>query len=214
MCKIGKLTGKETVSILTNMDAPLGMAIGNNLEVIEAIHCLQGEMPEDVKKVVEELGAYMMKLAGKGDRISENKKKIEEAIESGQAYEKFCELIKKQGGNIEYLKNLSKFEKAKYIVPVFAEEDGTIESINAEIVGSVSVYLGAGRARKEDEIDKSVGILLNKKIGDYARVGEVLAYIHANDEKKVTGAVENIRKAYKLTYKKVAIPKTILGIVE
>lgn len=214
MTKIGKLAEKETVCVITNMDVPLGTAIGNTLEIIEAISCLKGEMPQDIKEVIEEIGAYMMKLANRGNNIEENKSRIEEVIKNGKAYEKFCELVQKQGGDTSYIEDINKFEKAKFIVPVFAEEDGTIENINAEVIGSVSVYLGAGRTKKDDKIDHAVGIVLCKKIGDYAKIGETLAYVYANDEKKVSGAVDNIRNAYKLTNKKVVIPKTILGIVE
>ena len=214
MKQIGKLTGKETVCVITNMNSPLGNSVGNTLEIIETIDALKGKISQDVLEVVQEVGAYMMKLSGRGNNITENKEKIKRIIENGTAYEKFRQLVQKQGGDLQCINNPHKLGKAKYVVPIFAEIDGIVESIDAEVIGSVSVYIGAGRTKKEDKIDHNVGIVINKKIGDYVEVGETLAYIHANDEKKVNGAVENVRRAYKLTSKKVTIPKTILGIIE
>ena len=214
MIKIGKLTKKETICIITNMEEPLGMTVGNNLEIIEAINSLNGNMPKDVKEVIEELGAYIIKLAGKGNNILENKKRIEEVIENKQAFLKFCELIEKQGGDVSYIKNTSKFEKAKYIIPVLAEKEGYISEVNAEIIGNVSARLGAGRMKKEDKIDHLVGIVLNKKVGDRVEKGETLCFIHASNEKGKIEAVDNVKKAFNITAEKVAIPKTILGIVE
>ena len=214
MKQIGKLTGKETVCVITNMNSPLGNSVGNTLEIIETIDALKGKISQDVLEVVQEVGAYMMKLSGRGNNITENKEKIKRIIENGTAYEKFRQLVQKQGGDLQCIYNPHKLGKAKYVVPIFAEIDGIVESIDAEVIGSVSVYIGAGRTKKEDKIDHNVGIVINKKIGDYVEVGETLAYIHANDEKKVNGAVENVRRAYKLTSKKVTIPKTILGIIE
>ena len=113
MIEIGKLAKRETVCVLTNMDEPLGYAVGNSLEVIEAVKFLKGEMPEDVKQVVLELGSYMMQLAGKGNDLAENKKQMLEKIENGKAYEKFLQLVKNQGGDVSYLEDIEKFTKAK-----------------------------------------------------------------------------------------------------
>lgn len=134
MIDIGRLANKETVCIITNMDEPLGRMVGNRLEIIETVQALKGNMQEDVKAVVLELGAYMLKLDGKGDCIEENKKKIEEAILNGTAYKKFLELIKNQGGDIEYIQNIEKMQVAKYIMPVKASKAGYVEKLNAEEV--------------------------------------------------------------------------------
>lgn len=214
MTKIGKLANKETVCILTSMDEPLGRAIGNSLEIIEAIEFLNGKMEEDLKEVVLELGSYMIKLAGKGENLRENKEKMLTQIQEGKAFAKFFELVLNQGGDISYVEDLSKFKKAKYMIPVLSDKDGIVKTIDAEIIGSLSVYLGAGRMKKEDCIDYAVGIVLNKKVGETVKVGEALAYIHVNDEKKVAGSVENLKNAYQLTDKKVQQPKVVLGIVE
>lgn len=154
MKKIGELSGIETVCVLTNMDEPLGYAVGNTLEILESVKCLRGEMPDDVKEVVYTLGAQMIKLAGEGNDINKNMERIEDCINSGKAYQKFLELVTNQEGDISYLYDTEKLGKAKYIIPVLSDEEGIVERIDAEMVGSISVYIGAGRAKKEDEIDK------------------------------------------------------------
>ncbi len=156
MIQIGKLAGKETVCILTNMNQPLGYAVGNSLEVIEAVQCLKGDLPNDVKEVVLEIGSYMLKLAGKGNNINENKEKLKKAIEDGSGFEKLKELVKNQGGDISYLEDMNKFKKAEYILPVISEKTGIVTKLDAEKIGTISCKLGAGREKKEDKIDESV----------------------------------------------------------
>ena len=199
MKKLGELAGIETVCVLTNMNEPLGYKVGNTLEIIEAVECLKNNMPEDVREIVYKLGAQMIKLAGKGEDINENILKIEENLQNGKAYQKFLELVTNQGGDISYFQDTQKFGKAKYVIPVLSSEDGIIENIDAEMVGSISVYVGAGRMKKEDKIDNLAGIVLNKKSGDFVKVGEPLAYVHTNDETKAKGAVENLKNAFKIT---------------
>lgn len=213
MNKIAKLAGIQTICLITKMEEPLGKTIGNSLEVIEAIKSLKGEMEEDVKEVVLELGAYMLKLAGFGNNIEKNKNMLIKNLENKKGYEKFLELVKEQGGDIEYLKDISKFPKAKYIIPVLSDKSGIVQNVNAEICGSISAYLGAGRRNSKDIIDPAVGIILNKKRGDKVDVGEILAYIHSNDEKKVKGAVANLAKAYEISNKKVKKSFTVIGII-
>ncbi len=213
MKKIGEITKRETTCVLTNMNEPVGYAIGNTLEVIEAVECLKGNVSKDIKEIITTIGSYIIKLSGKNDNLEENKKMILDNIENGKAYNKFLELIQNQGGDTEYIKNLDKFEKAKYIMPVVSEKDGFIEEINAEKIGKVSVMLGAGRIKKEDDIDKTVGIILNKKISDKVQKGEVLAYVHANDEQKGKEAVEKIKEIYKISEMKIEKEKIILGVI-
>ena len=184
MIKIGQLVGREVVCILTNMDEPLGYAIGNNLEVIEAVNFLKGDMPEDLKYIVLELGTNMMKLAGLGNNLEENKKTMLENIYNKKGYNKFIEMIKNQGGDISYIENTDKFPKAKYIVPITSKKSGYITKLPAKDIGEMACYLGAGRIKKEDKIDNSVGIVLNKKVGDFVENNEILAYIYSNDEEK------------------------------
>lgn len=198
MIRIGNLAGREVRCILTPMDQPLGYAVGNSLEVIEAINFLKGDMPKDLKEVVLELGANMIQLAGKGDNLEENRLKMIENIENGSAYNKFKEMVQNQGGDISYLENTNKFEKSKYISAVVAENAGVIKEINAEEIGKVACYLGAGRISKEDKIDPSVGIILNKKVGDEVSKYDFLAYVCANDEKKLKEAERRILEIYKI----------------
>ncbi len=213
MKAIGELANKETVCVLTSMDEPLGYAVGNSLEMIEAIECLQNKMKPDVKQVVLELGAWMIKLSGKGDNLEENKKKLMKNVENGKAYDKFLELVERQGGDIEYVKDVSKFEKAKYILPVISNKTGYIKSLNAEKVGRISGSLGAGRIKKEDAIDMAVGLILKKKTSDFVEEGEVLAYIHANNEKLGKQKVEELLDIYEIIEEKVEKTNCIIDVI-
>ena len=212
MIEIGKLANRETVCVLTNMNEPLGHAVGNNLEVIEAIDFLKGKMPEDLKQVVLELGAYMIKLAGLGESLEENKKKMLENISNGKAYNKLVEMVKNQEGDISYLEDTNKFEKAKIIEPIIAKQDGYIQEINAEEIGKVACELGAGRVRKEDQIDYTVGIKLNKKVADKISKGDVLGYIHSNNKEKFEEAERKLEQIIKINENEVKKEPTIFGI--
>ena len=213
MKHICKKFGKNSICILTDMNEPVGYSVGNSLEVVEAVNCLKGDMPEDIKEIILVLGSYMIKMAGLGDDLSKNKKKILETIENGKAYDKFIELVKAQGGDISYITNLQKFEKAPYIVPVLAEEEGYVESLSAEEIGKVCLALGAGRAKKDDPIDSRVGVVLCKKTGDQVKKGDILAYVHAADETKLDDAVENVKNAYIMTRKHVKKTSPVLEIL-
>lgn len=211
MIQIGNLANRETVCILTNMDEPLGYAVGNTLEVIEAVKFLKGDMPQDVKEVVLELGAYMIKLANLGENIEENKQKMLENIQNGKAYSKFLELVQNQGGDISYINDINKFKKAKYIEEVRTKDLGYINSINAQSIGKLACYLGAGRVKKEDVIEPEVGIILNKKVGDQVNKNDILAYIHSNSKEKLEYAKKEIVSIIKINTKK---PKTIPIILD
>jgi len=185
MTKIGELANKETRCIITDMNQPVGHSVGNILEVIEAIDILKGKyLPEDIKNIINELGSNMLILAGITNSIEEAKGKILENLSNGKGYEKFVQLVENQGGDISYIENTDKFAKAKYIVPIVAEKSGIINKLDALTIGKLSVYLGAGRMKKEDDIQKEVGFVFNKKVGDKVEKGEILGYIHTNDEKK------------------------------
>ena len=213
MKQIGELAGKETICVITSMEEPLGYSIGNTLEVIEAIEALKGNMKKDVKEVVLALGSYMLKLAGKGDNIEENKVKIEQCITSNLAYEKFIELVKKQGGDISYLKDTNKFEKAKKFVFVVKKEKGFIKEIRAENIGKAACMLGAGRVKKEDSIDMTAGITLNHKIGDYVEKEEILATLYTNDISKIEVARRMVEEAIVIVDEPVEKTKMILEII-
>lgn len=196
MISIGKLANKETICILTNMNEPIGYSIGNSLEVVEAIESLKGNMQEDVKEIILELGSNMMKLAGKGDNIEENKKIIIDKLNSGEALRKFKELVKIQGGDVSYIDDVNKFEKAKYVLPVIAEKSAYVKAMNNEEIGYISCGLGAGRMKKDDSINNRVGIVIRKKIGDRVDAGEIIGYIHADDEVKGQKAVKDLLNCY------------------
>lgn len=199
MIEIGKLANREVVCVLTSMDEPLGKAVGNNLEVKEAIHFLKGDMPQDLKEVVLELGAYMIKLAGLGENLEENKKQMLENIQNGKAFNKLKQMVQNQGGDISYLENTDKFEKAQFTEEILASQNGYIQEINAEEIGKVACNLGAGRIKKEDNIDYAVGIELDKKVGTKVQKGEILGKIHANDTTKLEIAKKQLNDIIKIS---------------
>lgn len=191
MTKIGELANKETVCIITDMNQPVGYAVGNTLEVIEAIDILKNKyIPEDIKEIITVLGSNMLVLAGKTNSIEDGKKMILENISNGKAYQKFIELVSNQGGDISFVENTEKFEKAKYIIPIYAQKQGTIVKVDALTVGELSCYLGAGREKKEDEINPRVGFILKHKVGDKVENGDILGYIHSDDEIKAKYVLE------------------------
>ena len=213
MKNIGELANKETVCVLTNMEEPVGHAVGNSLEIKEVIECLKGNMPEDIEEIILTIGSYIIKLAGRGENLEENRKMLLENIHNGKALSKFKELIENQGGDVSYIEDIEKFEKAKYIIPVVADTDGYVTALDAEKVGVTSVYLGAGRVKKEDDIDKAVGIIVNKKISDKVAKGDILAYIHANDEEIGNKAVKDVNEAYQISKEQPETPRYILDII-
>ena len=194
---LGSFAELEVKSVYTPMDEPIGYAIGNTLEVIEAIHFLQGkDMPEDLKNAVLEIGSQMLKLAGIGDDLEENKEKMLHAIETGVAFKKFKEMVKNQGGDISYLDCTDKFEKAKYRVEVISSKSGIVTELDAEKIVKLACSLGAGRVRKEDKIDMSVGIVLNKKVHDFVKEDDVLGVIYANDEEKAARVARELEEIF------------------
>lgn len=213
MKKIGELAKKETICVLTSMEEPLGETVGNALEVIEAVEALQGKISEDVQEVVLTLGAYMIKLVGRGDDIEENKQKMLMQIQNGKALQKLKELIEAQGGDIAYIENLELLPKAKYVMPVVSIKYGYVKTLNAKDVGEISMYLGAGRIKKEDSIDLTVGISLKKKIGDKVEENEVLAYVYANSEEKGKEAVRQLAECYEIVTEKVEKQSSILKVI-
>lgn len=214
MIEIGKLANRETICVLTNMEEPLGKSIGNSLEVKEAVKALNGEMEEDVKQVVLELGVYMLKLAEISDDTDKARKLLEKNIKNGKAYKKFKQLVENQGGDVTYLSEINNEDDAKFIEPIYCEKSGYVYEIKAKEVGEIACDLGAGRIRKEDKIDPAVGIVLEKKIGDMVAKDEVLAYIHANDLEKLQIAKEKLIKVIKVRKEKVEPIKNIIEVIK
>lgn len=185
MTRIGELSNRKVVCIQTNMDEPIGHAVGNALEIFEVVDILKGRyLQDDIKHIICELGANMLMLANKVDSIEEGKQRILENISNGQAYDKFIQLVQNQGGDISYIEHMEKFEKARYIVPIKAHRSGRITRLDALQVGQLAGYLGAGREKKEDEINPRVGFWFERKVNDEVNEGEILGYIHADDEEK------------------------------
>ena len=149
-------------------------------------------MPKDLRNVVLEIGSIMLQLAGKGDNLDENKIIMQKCIDSGKAFEKFEEMVKNQGGDITYLKDTSKFPKAKYSKEILSKESGKIVDLNAEKIGKLACTLGAGRVKKEDKIDMEAGIVLNKKVGQDVEKNEKIATIYSNSEEKINEVLEKI----------------------
>ncbi len=213
MIEIGKLANRETICIITNMDEPLGYAVGNSLEIIEAVNFLKGNMPKDLEEVVLELGAYMVKLSGKGENIEENKIKLLENIKNGKGYQKFIQLVENQGGDISYIQNTTLFPKAEYIENLYSNKTGYIQSMDAKEIGKIVCDLGAGRIKKEDKIDNAVGVVFNKKVSDKVSEGEVLATIYANSKEKIEQAKKSLLDVIEIENKEIDKPQMILEII-
>lgn len=187
MVKIGKQCGRKVAAVISNMDIPLGNFVGNSLEVIEAVGVLKGEVFGDLREVCIVLAAEMVSLA-KGIDFDIAKEQVLDSLDSGKAYKKMLEWITSQGGNVEYIKNTDLFEKAKYQHKIVANCDGYVAKMDCEQIGNVAVTLGAGRIRKDSEIDLSAGIYIAKKSGDFVKKGDTLAVIYTNNEVAISSA--------------------------
>ena len=204
MVSIGTMAGKKTVAVITDMDQPLGRAVGNSLEVREAIDTLRGEGPADFKEVVFALGSQMLMLAGRAADEKESRALMEGVIEDGSALDKFAQFVRAQGGDAAPVYDTSLLPVAEKTLAVTAKESGYVHRILAEDIGIACMTLGGGRETKESEIDLSVGIILEKKNGDAVSDGEVLATIYGNDDAKMQAAYEKIAHAYEIAKEPVA----------
>ena len=198
MVSIGTMAGKKTVAVITDMDQPLGRAVGNSLEVREAIDTLRGEGPADFKEVVFALGSQMLMLAGRAADEMEARALMEGVIEDGSALDKFAQFVRAQGGDAAPVYDTSLLPVAGKTLEVTAKESGYVHRILAEDIGIACMTLGGGRETKESAIDLSVGIILEKKNGDAVSDGEVLATIYGNDDAKMQAAYEKIAHAYEI----------------
>jgi pyrimidine-nucleoside phosphorylase len=182
MVSIGNNVGRKTMAVISDMSQPLGLAIGNSLEVKEAIDTLRGNGPKDLEELCMALGRQMVYLANKADSLEEAEEKLQEVIRNGKALEKFKEFIANQGGDASIVDHPERLPQAQYLIEVPAKQDGVVAEIVADEIGTAAMLLGAGRATKESEIDLAVGLMLNKKVGDAVKTGESLVTIHANRE--------------------------------
>ena len=213
MVDIGNSAGKKVTAVLTDMDEPLGYAVGNTLEVIEAIDALRGEGPADLMEVVFALGCQLALLSGVAANRDEALEKLNRVIDDGSAYDKFVEFIRIQNGNPEDVPRMRELLNAAYVEDIFAENDGFVSKINAEGIGHASMVLGGGRAAKEDSIDLNVGVVLHKKVGDSIIAGESIATIFGNDERKMQAAKDEVLASYQFTKNKVDRPAKIIEII-
>ncbi|MDC1919058.1 pyrimidine-nucleoside phosphorylase [Bacteroides uniformis] len=193
MTSIGKLANRETVAVISDMSEPLGEAIGNSLEVVEAIETLQGNGPEDLVEMCYALGSQMVVLAGKAKTIDEARTLLQEALESGKALAKFKEMIQNQGGDPTIVEQPERILTARYTMELPAKQSGVVSKIVANELGIAAMMLGAGRKTKEDDIDHAVGLKLHKKIGDTVTKGESLLTIYSND-KEISSVIELLYK--------------------
>lgn len=212
MTAIGQRAGRKTVALITNMDIPLGRAVGNALEVKEAVKILKNEQKDELYEVSVALAAHMLSLVNSKD-IYECEKMIRFAIENGSALEKLKEAVGAQGGDISYIDDTSKFIDASVCIEYKAEKSGYINKIDAQKIGRASVLLGAGREKKDDVIDFGAGIYLCKKTGDEVREGDTVARLYTNKNEYADSALAVIKEAFDYSQKKPYIGKTVLGTV-
>ncbi|MEG2039330.1 MAG: pyrimidine-nucleoside phosphorylase [Oscillospiraceae bacterium] len=207
MVKIGEGVGKKTVALITDMDRPLGNAIGNTLEVAEAVKTLQGNGSKDLTHLCKCLATEMLMLAGKGEH-NECEQVVENVIASGSAFNKFVDMVKAQGGDTSCLYDTDKLPKAAYTLEVKAIKSGFITKMNTHEIGNISVILGAGRSKKDDPIDYTAGIMLIAKTGDYVKAGQAIAKLYTNNDKVIALAAEKYINS--VTIEKSQVPQSKL----
>lgn len=214
MVKIGKGAKKKCIALITDMDQPLGYAVGNALEVKEAIDTLNGNGPSDFYTLCLELGTQMLLAGGAAQTEGEAKEKLKQVITDGSALRKLAEFVEAQGGDASAVYDTSLLPKASLKRELLAEKSGYVSRITCDEVGICSLILGGGRETKESIIDLSVGIVLKKKKGDMVKRGDVLAILYANDEEKLNQATERLNKAYTVTDEKPEDTPFIKGIIK
>ncbi|MEI3211928.1 MAG: pyrimidine-nucleoside phosphorylase [Lachnospiraceae bacterium] len=196
MMTIGKNAGRKMMAVISDMDQPLGNAVGNALEVKEAIETLKGHGPADFTELCMTLGSCMLMVAEIAENEQQAREMLKEAVDSEKALDKLAELVEAQGGDKRMVYETDLLPKASSITPLLSEKDGYVEKIQCDEVGICSLILGGGRETKESAIDLSVGIVLTKKVGSHVKAGEPLVYIHSNEEAKRLACEERLRKAF------------------
>jgi len=214
MVAIGENTGRRTVALVTGMDEPLGCAVGNALEVAEAVETLNGRGPEDLRAVCLELAANMLLLAGKAADIMTCRELAIQALDDGSALRRFLMMAEAHGGDVRFLEDPGRFPAAPLILPVRAEAAGYVEAMDAMAIGNASAILGAGRLRLGDAVDHSAGLIIRKKIGDRVEAGDVLAELHTGSEDKGREGGSLVAAAYKLSMQPPEKPALIRARVD
>ena len=202
MVEIGKSLNKKVKAEVTNMNQPLGKAVGNSLEIKEVIETLKGNGPQDITEICISSGSILLEMAGIVENRNEGINLIKEKVASGEALNKFKEFVQAQGGDVSYIENPDKFDVAKNIIDIYSLEDGYIQGIDALTIGLSSMRLGGGRETLDDVIDMSAGIILNKKVGDLVKKGELLCSLHTNHE-DYENIKEDVLNAFKISSEKV-----------
>lgn len=208
MVRIGNNVGRKTMAIISDMNQPLGFAIGNALEVKEAIDTLKGEGPKDLTELSLTLGSHMVLLANKANSLQEARELLENAMKNGKALETFKTFLESQGGDPSVVDDPSRLPQAKYVFELEAKENGYVTEMVADEIGTAAMLLGAGRATKESEIDLAVGFILNKKIGDEVKVGDSIVSIYSNFE-DIEEVREKLYHNIKISSTKVNAPTLI-----
>jgi pyrimidine-nucleoside phosphorylase len=208
MVKIGNAVGRNTMAVISDMSQPLGLAIGNALEIKEAIDTLNGNGPKDLEELCLTLGSHMVYLAKKADSLEDAREMLREVISSGKALETLKVFLKAQGGDDSVVDNPEKLPQAAHTFELTADEDGFVSEIIADEIGTAAMILGAGRATKESEIDLAVGLMLNKKVGDQVSKGDSLVTIYSNTE-NLEDVKSRIRSAYTISKDAVDAPPLI-----
>ncbi len=214
MVQIGKNAGRNTIAVVSDMDQPLGNAVGNALEVKEAIDTLKGNGPADFVELCLTLGTQMLLAGGKATEEESARAMLKRSIEDGSALKKLAQFVAAQGGNAEVVYDTELLPKASIVEPVLANTEGYVHSIACDEIGICSLILGGGRETKESAIDLSVGLILCKKVGDYVKMGEPIAYIHANDRYKLQAAIQRLYPAYTISKEQPEKVPFIKGIVK
>ena len=214
MVSIGTMAGKKIAAVITDMDQPLGNAVGNSLEVVEAMESLSGRGPKDLMEVVYALGSKILMLADAAASETEAVEKMKACVANGSAKQKRAEFVEAQGGDASYVWDTELFPKASREIEVPALQEGYVNQIQAESVGAACMMLGGGRETKDSDIDLSVGIYLNKKVGSYVKKGEPIAMVYANDSQKGEDAAAQIQSAYGISAEKPAPSKMIKAVIQ
>ena len=213
MVDIGNNVDRNTIGVITDMDQPLGFAVGNALEVKEAIDTLKGEGPADLTELCLTLGAHMLVLGEKAKDAQEAREILKDIIKSGKGLAKLRELVVAQGGNPAYVDDQSMFPLPSIVEPIISSKDGYVKGIKADDIGIAALVLGAGRETKESVIDLSVGIVLHKKIGDFVKQGEAIATIYANNAEKAELSTKMVLDAYEIVEEVIVAKPLIKGVV-
>ena len=214
MVTLGNMAGRKTIAVVSDMDQPLGCAVGNALEVAEAVATLRGDGPKDFTQLCMTLGSSMLVAGGAASDEADALERLQRVIEDGSALKKLADFVRAQGGDPRAVYDTSLLPKASIVEEITSVQNGYVSRIDCEEIGICSLILGGGRETKDSQIDLSVGLILNKKVGDPVAAGESLATVYANDRGRLEAAKERFMKAYHFTDGSVAVPNLIKGIVQ